>query len=86
MFDNYVSTPAGRNIIKKQAEKNMYLSIEIQRMWGMKVTVIPVIIVALEITSKGLQGHEDHLLGCHLIPDIQRTAVLETPTILRRTL
>ena len=49
-------------------------------MWGTKVTVMLLIISALETTSKGLQIHEDHLLRYHLIPGILKTAMLDTPT------
>jgi hypothetical protein len=45
------------NIIQKESEKDLKyknLSIEIQRMWKMKCFVIPVIIGATGIVSRGL--------------------------------
>jgi hypothetical protein len=44
-----VAIPSDRNVIQKEAEKNLKyinLSIEIQRMWNMKCFVIPVTIGA----------------------------------------
>jgi hypothetical protein len=43
----YVAIPGDRNVIQKEAEKNlkyMELTIEIQRMWNVITRVIPVII------------------------------------------
>ena len=71
-----VATQTDRNAVKNKAEtkfKYKDLSTEIRRIWGKEVTVIPVIIGALETSSKGLQGHAYHLTECHLIPDIQKT-------------
>jgi hypothetical protein len=42
-----VAIPAERNVVQKEAEKKLKykrLGIEIQRMWNLKCTAIPVII------------------------------------------
>ena len=41
-----VAIPAGRNVVQKEAEKELKyksLCIEIQRMWNLKCTIVPVI-------------------------------------------
>jgi hypothetical protein len=53
-----VAIPSDRNVIQKESEKKLkykHLSIEIQRMWNMKCFVIPVIIGATGIVTKGLK-------------------------------
>jgi len=52
-----VAIPADRNVVKKEAEKklkNESLCIEIQRMWNLKCTIIPVIIGATGIVTRSL--------------------------------
>jgi hypothetical protein len=54
----YVEIPSDMNVIQKESEKKLRyknLSIEIQRMWDMKCFVIPVIIGATGIVTKGLK-------------------------------
>jgi hypothetical protein len=51
--------PSDRNVIQKESEKKLKyknLSIEIQRMWNMKCFIIPVIIGAIGIVTKGLKN------------------------------
>jgi len=53
-----VAIPADRNVVKKEAEKKlkyMSLCIEIQRMWDLKCTVVPVIIGATGIVTRSLR-------------------------------
>jgi len=53
-----VSIPADKNASVKDVEKlSKYkdLEIEIERMWGMKTTAAPVVILALDITKKGTE-------------------------------
>jgi hypothetical protein len=54
-----VATPADRNIVQKKAESKLRvqynsLGIEIQRMWNMKCTIMPIIIGATGIETKSL--------------------------------
>jgi hypothetical protein len=52
-----VAIPADRNFVQKEAEKKLKyksLCIEIQRMWDLKCTIIPVIIGATEIVTRSL--------------------------------
>jgi hypothetical protein len=53
-----VAIPLDRNVIQKESKKKLKyknLSIEIQRMWNMRCFVIPVIIGAIIIVTKGLK-------------------------------
>jgi hypothetical protein len=53
-----VAIPADRNVVQKEAEKKLKcksLCIEIQRMWNLKCTIIPVIIVATGIVTRSLR-------------------------------
>jgi hypothetical protein len=54
-----VAIPSDRNVIQKESEKKFKyknLSIEIQRMWNMKCFVIPAIIGATGIVTRGLKN------------------------------
>ena len=50
--------PADRNVVQKEAEKNLKyrsLCIEIQRMWNLKCTIIPITIGATGIVTRSLR-------------------------------
>jgi hypothetical protein len=50
-----VAIPADRNVMQKEREKKLKyksLGIEIQRMWNLKCTILPVIIGATGIVTK----------------------------------
>jgi hypothetical protein len=53
-----VAIPADRNVMQKEVEKKLKyesLVIEVQRMWNLKCTIIPVITGATEIMMKNLR-------------------------------
>jgi len=53
-----VAIPADRNVVQKEAEKKLKyknLCIEIQRMWNLKCTSVPVIIGATVIVTRSLR-------------------------------
>ena len=53
-----VAIPADRNVAQKEAERKLKYSslcIEIQRMWNLKCTVVPVIIGATGIVTRSLR-------------------------------
>jgi hypothetical protein len=55
----YVAIPSDRNVIQKESENKLQyknLSIKIQRMWNMKCFVVPVIIGATGIVTRGLKN------------------------------
>jgi hypothetical protein len=55
-----VAIPSDKNVIQKESEKKLKyknLSTESQRMWNMKCLVIPVIIGATGIVTRGLKKY-----------------------------
>jgi hypothetical protein len=76
-------------LINKETEKILkykFLVIEIQRMWNVKATVIPVIIGATGTISKSLTQYLSNIPGKHEIKELQKTAILGTAHILRKVL
>jgi hypothetical protein len=82
------AVPSDRNAIQESENKLncKNLSIEIQRMWNMKCFVIPVIIGATAIVTKGLQKYLETIPGKHSIDSLQKAAVLGTSHIIRKVL
>jgi hypothetical protein len=63
-----VAIPSDSNVIQKESEKKLKyknLSIKIQRMWNMKCFVIPVIIGATGIVTRGLKKYLETIPGKH---------------------
>jgi hypothetical protein len=85
----YVAIPADRNYVQKEAEKKLKyksLCIEIQRMWNLKCTFIPVIIGATGIVTRSLRKNLEDIPGNHSIGSLQKTAILGIPHIIRKVL
>jgi hypothetical protein len=84
-----VAVPADRNVVEKEAEKKLKyksLCIEIQQMWNLKCTIIPVIIGATGIVTRSLRRNLEAVPGKHSIVSLQKTAVLGTSHIKRKVL
>ena len=84
-----MSIPTEKNTSVKVTEKlSKYkdLEIEIERMWGMKATMIPVVIGALGLIKKGLEKNTKQIPGNIKISELQKIALLGTSHILRKTL
>jgi hypothetical protein len=65
-----VAIPADRNVVQKEAEKKVKynsLCIEMQRMWNLKCTVVPVIIGATGIVTRSLGKNLGAVPGKHSI-------------------
>ena len=76
-------------IVQKEAEKKLKyksLCIEIQRMWNLKCTIIPVIIGATGIVTKSVRKNLEAVPGKHSIDSLQKTAILGTSHIIRKVL
>jgi hypothetical protein len=74
-------------IIIKEAEKKLKyksLCIEIQRMWNLKCTIIPVINGATGIVTRGLRKNLEAVPGKHSIDSLQKTAIFGTLHIIRK--
>ena len=84
-----MSIPTERNTSLKTMEKlTKYkdLEIEIEKMWGMKTTTVPVIIGAFGLVKKGTANYISKIPGNIRITELQKTVLLGTAHILRRTL
>ena len=85
-----VAIPADRNVVrKKEAElklKYKSLYVEIQRMWNLKCTIVPVIIGATGVVTRSSRKNLETVPGKHLIDSLQNTAILGTSHIIRKVL
>ena len=84
-----VAIPADRNVVHKEVEKKLKyksLCIEIQRMWNLKCTIIPIIIGATGIVMRSLRKNVEAVPGKHSIDSLQKTAILGTSHIIRKVL
>ena len=84
-----VAISGDRNVIKKEAEKILKykdLTIEIQRMWKVKIWAIPVIIGATGTISISFRKYISNIPGNHEVKALQKTAILGTAHIFRKVL
>ena len=84
-----MAIPADRNVVQKEAEKKLKykgLCIEMQRMWSLKCTIVPVIIGATGIVTRSLKKNLKTVPGKHSIDSLQKTAVLGTAHTIRKVL
>ena len=83
-----VAISADRNVQKEAEKKLKYksLCIEIQRMWNLKCTIVPVIIGATGIVTRSLRKNLEAVPGKHSIDSLQKTAILGTSHIIRKVL
>ena len=79
---------ADRNVQKEGGKevKMQEFCIEIQRMWNLKCTIIPVIIGATGIVTRSLGKNLEAVPGKHSIDSLQKTAILGTSHIIRKVL
>jgi len=84
-----VAISADRNAVQKEAEKKLKyesLGIEIQRMWNLKCTIVPVITGATGIVMRSLRENLEAVPTKHSIDSLQKTAIFGTSHIKRRVL
>jgi len=84
-----VAIPADRNVVRMEAEKNLKyksLCIEIQRMWNLKCTIVPVITGATGLVTSSLKKNAETIPRKHSIDSLQKTAILGTSQIIRKVL
>jgi hypothetical protein len=84
-----VAIPADRNVVQKAEEKKLKyrsLCIEIQRMWNLKCTIIPVITGATGIVTRSCRTNLEAVPGKHSIDALRKTAILGTSHIIRKVL
>ena len=71
-----MAIPADRNVVQKKAGKKLQyksLGIEIQRMWNLKCTIIPVIIGATGIVKRSLRKNLEDIPGKYSKDSLQKT-------------
>jgi hypothetical protein len=76
-----VAINADRNVVQKEAEKSLKyksLGIEMQRMWNLKCTIIPVITGATGTVTRSLRKNVETIPGKHSIDSLQERAILGT--------
>ena len=84
-----MSIPTDKNISVKEFDKlNKYkdLEIEIEKMWRLKTTMVPVIIGALGMVKKGTEKHLQKIPGGHKLKEVQKIVLTSTAHILRKAL
>jgi len=84
-----VAIHADKNVVQNEAEKKLKyksLGIEIQQMWNLKCTIIPVIIGATGIVMRSLRKNLEDTPGKYSIDSLQKTAILGTSHIIRKVL
>ena len=84
-----VAIPADRNVVQKEAENKLKykrLCIEIQRMWNLKRTIIPIIIGATGTVTRSFGKNLEAVPGKHSTDSLQKTAILGALHIIRKIL
>ena len=71
---------------KKKRHKYQELARELKKLWNMKVTVIPIVIGAVDAVPKGLVLGLEDLEIRGRVETIQTTALMRLARILRRVL
>ena len=84
-----MTIPTDRNISVKEFDKlSKYkdLQIEIDRMWHLKTTIVPVVVGALGMVKKGIQNHLNTIPGEPNLQEIQKIVLISTTHLLRKAL
>ena len=84
-----MSIPSDRNIALKEIEKKSKykdLELEIQRMWQMKIEVIPVVVGALGTIKKGMVENIKRVSERVNVTETQKISRLGSARILRKVL
>ena len=84
-----MAIPVDRNAVQKEVGKKLKyksLCIEVQRIWNLKCTIVPVIIGATEIVTRNLRKNLETVPGKHSIDSLQKTAILGTSHIIQTVL
>ena len=82
-----MAMPADKNVVQKEAEKLLKyksLCIELQQMWNLKCTILPVIIGATGIVTRSLRKNLEAVPGKYSIDSLQKTAMLGTSHKIRK--
>jgi hypothetical protein len=89
MYTDRCDNTRRKKCCAKEAEKKSKyksLCIEIQRMWNLKCTIIPIEIGAAGIVRRSLKKNLEAVPGKHSKDSLQKTAILGTSHITRQVL
>ena len=81
-----MTTPLDTNTLFKTTEKlTKYndLEIEVERMWGLKITTVPVVMGALGTIKKDMESYSNKIPGNINIHELQKITLLSTAHLLR---
>ena len=84
-----MTIPLDTNTSVKTTEKlTKYkdLEIEVERMWGLKTTTVPVVMGALSTIKKDIENYTNKILGNIIIHELQKITLLSPADLLRRVL
>ena len=84
-----MTVPSDKNVSAKEFDKlSKYkdLQIEVERMWKLKTTVVPVVIGALGIINKNVESHIEKLPGTCSLAEMQKIVLNGTAHTLRKAL
>ena len=84
-----MTVPSDKNVPLKEYKKvSKYkdLEIEIQKMWHLKATVIPVVIGALGMIKRKSEDHIKQIPGNPCLQELQKIVLNGTAHLLRRVL
>ena len=82
-----MTIPLDTNTSVKTTEKlTKDLEIEVERMWGLRTTTVPVVIGALGTVKKDMENHTNKIPGNINIHGPQKITLLSTAHLLRRVL
>ena len=84
-----MTTPLDTNTLVKTTEKlTKYkdLEIEVERMWGLKTTTVPVVMGALGTIKKDMENYSNKIPGNINIHELQKITLLSTAHLLRQVL
>jgi len=70
----------------KEVKIQQFKYVEIQRMWNLKCTIVPVITGVTGIVTRSLRENLEVVPGKHSIDSLQKTAILGTSHIIRKVL
>ena len=83
------TVPADHEVKLKETEKNdKYLDLarELKKLWNMKMTIIPIVVGAFDIVTKGFIQELEDMEIRERVETIQSTALMRSARILRRVL
>ena len=84
-----MSVPSDNNVAAKLFEKlSKYkdLEIEVEKMWHLKTTTIPVVVGALGLIKKGTNAFIEKIPGSPSLQEVQKVVLNSTAHVLRRAL